>query len=69
VDEANHAFAINMDMFKELQGNWLMALIQLTWNALVGKIKSWLPKSAKANSAKAKSSQAKSIATADKATA
>jgi heme oxygenase len=50
VDEANHAFAINMDMFKELQGNWLVALLRLTWNALVSKLKSLLPKSAKAKS-------------------
>lgn len=47
VDEANQAFVINMDMFKELQGNWLVALLRLTWNALVSKVKSWFPKPAK----------------------
>lgn len=40
VAEANHAFQINMDMFRELQGNWLVALLRLTWNSLVSKIKS-----------------------------
>jgi hypothetical protein len=29
-----------MDMFRELQGNWLVALLRLTWNSLVSKIKS-----------------------------
>lgn len=40
VEEANHAFQINMDMFKELQGNWFVALVQLTWNSLINKLKS-----------------------------
>ncbi len=40
VDEANHAFKINMDMFRELQGNWLVALLRLTWNSLINKLKS-----------------------------
>lgn len=40
VAEANRAFQINMDMFRELQGNWLIALLRLTWNALVSKVKS-----------------------------
>jgi heme oxygenase len=40
VAEANHAFQINMDMFRELQGSWLVALLRLSWNSLVYKLKS-----------------------------
>ncbi len=39
VKEANHAFHLNMDMFRELEGNWFLALLQLTWNSLVEKFK------------------------------
>ncbi len=39
VAEANHAFHLNMDMFRELEGNWFLALLQLTWNSLVEKFK------------------------------
>ncbi|MCA1903883.1 MAG: biliverdin-producing heme oxygenase, partial [Cyanobacteria bacterium KgW148] len=39
VAEANHAFHLNMDMFRELEGNWLLALLQLTWNSIVEKLR------------------------------
>jgi heme oxygenase len=32
VDEANHAFHLNMELFRELQGNWLLALSKVAWN-------------------------------------
>ncbi|MFN3360004.1 MAG: heme oxygenase (biliverdin-producing) [Pseudanabaenaceae cyanobacterium] len=37
VAEANHAFHLNMDMFRELEGNWLLALAQLGWNSLFNR--------------------------------
>jgi heme oxygenase len=36
VDEANHAFHLNMEMFQELKGNWLLTLFKLGWNSLKG---------------------------------
>jgi heme oxygenase len=38
VDEANHAFHLNMKMFDELKGNWLVALWRLTWNSLMSRL-------------------------------
>jgi heme oxygenase (biliverdin-producing, ferredoxin) len=38
VDEANHAFHLNMKMFDELNGNWLIALWRLTWNSLMSRL-------------------------------
>ncbi|MFN3927836.1 MAG: heme oxygenase (biliverdin-producing) [Pseudanabaenaceae cyanobacterium] len=43
VDEANHAFHLNMEMFKELEGNWLLSLCRLTWNSLFQKQKGRKP--------------------------
>lgn len=37
VEEANYAFKLNMMLFKELEGNWLVSMIRLTWNS----IKTW----------------------------
>ena len=37
VDEANHAFHLNMEMFDELKGNWLVALWRLSWNSLMSR--------------------------------
>ncbi len=37
VAEANHAFHLNMEIFQELKGNWLLALIRVGWNSLVTK--------------------------------
>lgn len=37
VEEANHAFHLNMEMFRELNGNWLLALLRLTWNSLLSR--------------------------------
>jgi hypothetical protein len=34
VDEANYAFKLNMDIFKELEGNWILSMLRLTWNSL-----------------------------------
>lgn len=34
VDEANYAFKLNMELFRELEGNWFMSMIQLGWNSL-----------------------------------
>ncbi|MFN5922530.1 MAG: heme oxygenase (biliverdin-producing), partial [Pseudanabaena sp.] len=39
VDEANASFHMNMAMFRELEGNWLLALTKFGWNSLVSKIK------------------------------
>jgi heme oxygenase (biliverdin-producing, ferredoxin) len=47
VDEANHAFHLNMDMFRELQGNWFIALVRLTWNSIWSFLTSRLSFSAK----------------------
>lgn len=34
VEEANYAFKLNMDLFRELEGNWLVSMIRLGWNSL-----------------------------------
>ncbi|MFQ3679565.1 MAG: biliverdin-producing heme oxygenase, partial [Pseudanabaenaceae cyanobacterium] len=34
VNEANHSFHLNMEMFRELEGNWLVSLGKMTWNAI-----------------------------------
>ncbi len=34
VAEANHAFVLNMKLFRELEGNWFLSMIRLTWNSL-----------------------------------
>ncbi|MEN9202594.1 MAG: biliverdin-producing heme oxygenase [Thermostichus sp. DG_1_6_bins_120] len=34
VAEANYAFKMNMDLFRELEGNWLLSMARLTWNSL-----------------------------------
>ncbi len=34
VEEANYAFKLNMDIFKELEGNWILSMLRLTWNSL-----------------------------------
>jgi heme oxygenase len=39
VEEANASFHMNMAMFRELEGNWLLALTKFGWNSLVTKIK------------------------------
>ncbi|MEO0803988.1 MAG: biliverdin-producing heme oxygenase [Cyanobacteria bacterium J06642_2] len=39
VNEANHSFHLNMKMFKELEGNWLIALLRLSWNSLLSRLK------------------------------
>lgn len=39
VDEANASFHMNMAMFRELEGNWLLALTKFGWNSLVTKLK------------------------------
>lgn len=39
VQEANDSFHLNMKMFKELEGNWLKALIRLSWNSLLSRFK------------------------------
>jgi heme oxygenase len=39
VDEANASFHMNMAMFRELEGSWLLALTKFGWNSLLTKIK------------------------------
>ena len=39
VDEANASFHQNMEMFRELEGNWFVALTKFGWNSLLTKIK------------------------------
>jgi heme oxygenase len=39
VDEANASFHMNMAMFRELEGNWFVALTKFGWNSLLTKIK------------------------------
>ena len=39
VDEANESFHMNMAMFRELEGNWFVALTKFGWNSLLTKIK------------------------------
>ncbi|MEN9229967.1 MAG: biliverdin-producing heme oxygenase [Thermostichus sp. DG02_5_bins_236] len=34
VAEANYAFKMNMDLFRELEGNWLLSMARLAWNSL-----------------------------------
>ena len=40
VDEANLSFHMNMKMFQELEGNWFIGLMRLTFNALRAKLQS-----------------------------
>jgi heme oxygenase len=40
VKEANHGFHLNMKMFRELEGNWLLGLVRLTWNSLLSRLQS-----------------------------
>ena len=37
VEEANYAFKLNMDLFKELEGNWLISMTRLGWNSLLSQ--------------------------------
>ncbi|MDX2271800.1 MAG: biliverdin-producing heme oxygenase [Cyanobacteriota bacterium] len=37
VAEANYAFELNMMMFKELEGNWLISMMRLGWNSLLSQ--------------------------------
>jgi heme oxygenase (biliverdin-producing, ferredoxin) len=37
VAEANYAFKLNMDLFRELEGNWLLSMARLAWNSLLGQ--------------------------------
>ncbi|NJK61210.1 MAG: heme oxygenase [Oscillatoriales cyanobacterium SM2_1_8] len=37
VTEANHSFHLNMKLFHELEGNWLVTLGKMTWNAIAGR--------------------------------
>jgi heme oxygenase len=37
VDEANDAFHKNMDLFKELEGNLILAIGKILFNSLVGR--------------------------------
>jgi len=39
VDEANASFHQNMEMFRELEGNWFVALTKFGWNSILTKIK------------------------------
>ena len=39
IDEANYAFRLNMDMFNELEGNWLQSLIQMIFGFVTSIIK------------------------------
>jgi heme oxygenase (biliverdin-producing, ferredoxin) len=39
VTEANHSFHLNMELFKELEGNWLLTLGKMGWNFVSAKIK------------------------------
>jgi heme oxygenase len=37
VAEANYAFKLNMDLFRELEGNWLLSMARLAWNSLLSQ--------------------------------
>jgi heme oxygenase len=37
VEEANHAFGLNMEMFKELEGNLIKAIGQMLFNSLTSR--------------------------------
>jgi heme oxygenase len=39
VDEANDAFHMNMAMFRELEGNWFIALVKIIWNSILSYFK------------------------------
>ena len=39
IDEANYAFRLNMDMFNELEGNWLRSLIQMIFGFFTSILK------------------------------
>ena len=39
IDEANYAFRLNMDMFNELEGNWLRSLIQMIFGFITSILK------------------------------
>lgn len=38
VAEANHSFHLNMKLFKELEGNWLLSLLRITWSTLMSRL-------------------------------
>lgn len=37
VAEANYAFELNMMMFKELEGSWILSMARLAWNSVVSQ--------------------------------
>lgn len=37
VAEANYAFKLNMALFEELEGNWLVSMTRLAWNSLLSQ--------------------------------
>ena len=37
VDEANHAFHLNMELFRELKGNWFLPLLRFIWNSIISR--------------------------------
>jgi heme oxygenase (biliverdin-producing, ferredoxin) len=37
VEEANHSFHLNMQLFKELEGNWMLTLGKMAWNSIAQK--------------------------------
>jgi heme oxygenase len=37
VAEANYAFKLNMDLFQELEGNWILSMLRLGWNSLLSQ--------------------------------
>ncbi|NJK35532.1 MAG: heme oxygenase [Oscillatoriales cyanobacterium SM2_2_1] len=40
VDEANFAFHLNMEMFRELQGNWFLGLSKVALNSVISALRS-----------------------------
>ncbi|CAN1212350.1 biliverdin-producing heme oxygenase [Tumidithrix helvetica PCC 7403] len=65
VDEANHAFHQNMDMFRELQGNWFVALLRFLWNSLWSFLTSRLsPTQAETSETPSSSNAAQSVSSA-----
>ncbi len=49
VAEANRAFHLNMDLFRELKGNWFIALVRLLWNSLLARLRPQPPASAQSS--------------------
>lgn len=37
VEEANHSFHLNMELFRELEGNWMLTLGKMAWNTIANK--------------------------------